>query len=245
MRDELRRTLRGATVRSDGAELVRALDGVDVADYLQLAGDGVLAAVTDGVDGAADLAGRFVAELGERLWTGDDDLAAELNAALGVGEPTGLGDLAVSLEELSEVLEDGQGEGGAINLPTGQVWPIPDFDYEAQTGEEPPDISDTAEWLVVRSDGSRPAYRDVADFIGTVTDPDTADRLAIAIDGPGAFGRFRRVLDQDDNLHTRWYGYSEERRLGRARARLTAAGYRPARTPPTGTPARTHRTPPK
>ena len=37
MRDELRRTLRGATVRRDGAELVRALDGVDVDDYLQLA----------------------------------------------------------------------------------------------------------------------------------------------------------------------------------------------------------------
>jgi hypothetical protein len=34
MRDELRRTLRGATHRGDGAEVVEALRDVDVRDYL-------------------------------------------------------------------------------------------------------------------------------------------------------------------------------------------------------------------
>jgi len=225
MRDELRRTLRGATYRGDGSEIVRALGGVDPRPFLQLAGDGVLAAVAQSVDGATRLARSFVEALCERGWEGDDELAAQLGSALGDIDPPDLAGLTTSLDELSGLLDDGQGEGGAINLRDGAVWPMPAIEYSREIGETI-DVDNPDEWLWVHSGGSRSAYRDMEAFIGTVTDPAAAERLWIAIDGPGAFGRFRRVLDRDDELHTRWHDFSEERRLGRARAWLAHAGYR-------------------
>ena len=62
-------------------------------------------------------------------------------------------------------------------------------------------------------------------FIGTVADPERADRLAIAIDGRGAFRRFKDVLGRWPGEIERWYAFSEERQRGRARAWLAGAGY--------------------
>ena len=227
MRDELRLTLRGATHRGDGAEVVTVLRDVDVQNYLQLTGGGVLTALAQEIAGSAEVAERCTAALRERGWEGDEELAADLDAALGLAAPPQLVDLPVDLEALSELLEDAQGEGGAINLRSGEVWPILGFDDGAETGEEAPDLDDPDEWLLVHSRGSRSGYRDMELFIATVVDPVMVDRLSIAISGRGAFGRFRGVLQRDEDLFGRWYGFSDERRLGRARAWLAEAGYRP------------------
>lgn len=45
------------------------------ADSLQLIGDGLLAAVSDGIDGAPEVARPCVNALGERSWEGDRELA--------------------------------------------------------------------------------------------------------------------------------------------------------------------------
>ncbi|WP_420121747.1 UPF0158 family protein [Nakamurella sp.] len=65
-------------------------------------------------------------------------------------------------------------------------------------------------------------------FTGTVDDRDRADRLGIAIDGRGAFRRFKDVLARWSGELDRWYGYVDDRQRGRARAWLADAGYRPA-----------------
>jgi hypothetical protein len=65
-------------------------------------------------------------------------------------------------------------------------------------------------------------------FIGTIADRDRADRLEIAIEGKGAFRRFKDVLARWPDQLERWYTFSEERRRGRARAWLAAAGCSPA-----------------
>lgn len=53
----------------------------------------------------------------------------------------------------------------------------------------------------------------------------TSGRQLAAIDGKGAFGRFRRILDRHDDLWPAWNNSSAEARLGRARAWLNDAGY--------------------
>ena len=63
-------------------------------------------------------------------------------------------------------------------------------------------------------------------FIASVDDPGRADRLAIAIEGRGAFRRFKDVLARWPGELERWYALSEERQRGRARSWLTEAGYR-------------------
>jgi hypothetical protein len=65
--------------------------------------------------------------------------------------------------------------------------------------------------------GSDGAYRDMADFVATITD-DMADRLGIALQGKGAFRRFRDVLDRWPAEVARWQASSDDRRSGRARS---------------------------
>jgi hypothetical protein len=67
--------LRGAVYRSDGPAVVAAISAQDWRDVLQLAGDGLLVALAQDVQRAAGLAGHCAAELRERGWEGDEDLA--------------------------------------------------------------------------------------------------------------------------------------------------------------------------
>jgi hypothetical protein len=83
---EQRSALRAAVYRGDGPAVLDLLRGVGVGDdSLQLAGDGVIAAVMQRVDGAAELARKLVVGLRQRGWDGDDELADQLEAELGRG----------------------------------------------------------------------------------------------------------------------------------------------------------------
>ena len=63
-------------------------------------------------------------------------------------------------------------------------------------------------------------------FIASVEDPGRAERLAVAVKGSGAFGRFKDELARRPGELERWHALSEERQHGRARSWLAAAGYR-------------------
>ena len=204
-----------------------AVEGIELDRYLQLAGDGLLVAVAQQVDGAALLAGRCATMLRDRFWDGDEELAVELEAAIGAQPPSGLTDVDVDLDELAEVLESNDVDGGALDLATGEVWTASTIDYADETGEETPDLDDQARWLSVPADGPAEGYRDMQDFIASVDDPGIADRLRIAIDGQGAFRRFRDVLQRWESVEDNWYRFSDERRRARARAWLASTGYRP------------------
>ena len=73
---EQRSALRAAVYRGDGRAVVDLLGGVGAGDdSLQLAGDGLIAAVMQRVDGPAELARGLVVGLRRRGWEGDDELA--------------------------------------------------------------------------------------------------------------------------------------------------------------------------
>lgn len=201
-------------------------------DALQLIGDGLMVAVALQARGAADLAVACVRALTERGWDGDDELADQLGAVLGTGPTPLLRPLPVDLGELAGVLEgDPMFGGGRLDLLTGQVWPQAAIDYARETGDEDDDESDDADrWLWVHCEGSRAGYHDMVRFIGAIDEPDRADRLGIAIEGRGAFRRFKDVLARWPGELDRWYGYADDRQRGRARAWLAEAGYRPTRT---------------
>jgi len=227
---EQRSALRAAVYRGDGPAVVHLLQGGAGAydDALQLAGDGLSAAVMQHVDGALELGRRFMLALRQRGWAGDADLADQLDAQLGSGPAPMLRPLRVDLEELAGILEgDPLTAGGRIDLTTGEVWPQAAVEYALETGEEDEDAADDPErWLPVHREGSREAYRDMESLIASVEDPGRAERLARAIDGRGAFRRFKDELARWPGELERWYGLSEERQRGRARSWLTAAGYR-------------------
>ena len=220
--------LRIAVCEADRSSLVRILGGGVRSDVLQLVGDVLAAAATEGVAGAEELAGAWGDALRERGWAGDEELAAELDAATGRRPAPPGRPLPVDLEELSELLEAGLGEdGGRIDLETGEVWRASTIEYFAeQEPEEAPDFEDPDRWLYVGPEGSHEGYRDMENFIATVDEPGRADRLGIAIDGRGAFRRFKDTISRWPDEQERWYRFSDERRRGRARQWLSFAGYR-------------------
>ena len=58
---------------------------------------------------------------------------------------------------------------------------------------------------------SREAYRDVEEFISTVQDERFRDRLFRAIQGRGAFGRFRDVIAKSPRDRERWFEFKNRR----------------------------------
>jgi hypothetical protein len=206
----------------DGARLVahlRAERLLDDGGELQLIGDGLVAALADKVDGAAEAAADCAEKLRERGWLGDDELADQLEARLGTRPTPMLRPLPVDLEELAMVLEgDRLSEGGRIDLRNGEVMPEFAFEYAVEIGKEPDDEDqDPDRWLHVHCEGSRSGYGDMEDFIDTIHDRRLAERLSDAIRGRGAFRRFKDVLSRSPDEFTEWHAFSDERQRGRAR----------------------------
>ena len=225
---ERRSALRSARYRADGPAVVSlAAEVLQRADALQLLGDGLLAAVDQHAEGAGEAASACAATLRQRDWDGDDLLADHLEGLIGAGPALKLTPLAVDLEELANILEgDPVYGGGRIDRQTGEVWPQPAIDYAVEMGDEDQGESESSErWLPVECLGSVESYRDMGFFIGAVAaDASKANRLAAAIDGRGAFRRFRDALDDWPEELDRWYAISEERQRGRARVWLAERG---------------------
>jgi hypothetical protein len=214
--------LRAGVYNADGS-VVGVVRGRLTEQVLQLAGDGLLDALAKDAEEAVDLAAQCVTALRERCWDGDEDLADQLQAALGQGATPLLRSLPVDLEQLASLLEgDPLCGGGRIDLRSGACWP-----HSVDYGEDGADENDEARCLHVAPLGSREGYRDMEVFIATVEDPAIVDRLQIAITGKGAFRRFKDVLSRWPQELQRYYLLSNERQRGRARAWLAAEGFRP------------------
>ncbi len=226
--DPMRR-LGAAVHQGDLVAILAELPAVQVMGGLQLGGDGLLLALDEDAPGAVETARSWVAALHERAWEGDAELAQQLEAWFGTRPPHGLKPLPVDLDELSIILEgDPLYGGGKIDLRTGEVWPQFAFDDGiAFDDEEDEDgVDDEERWLTVWCEGSRSGYRDMEIFADTFTNAGRRDRLEIALQGRGAFRRFKDVLARWPAEFTRWHAFSDERRRGRARAWLADAGYR-------------------
>ena len=230
---EWRTQLRAAVYRGDGRAVIRLArsDLKSNAAALQLIGDGLIRALTEQIEGVAELAADCVAELASRDWPGDTVLGEQLQALLGTGPTPMLRPLSVDLVELADILEgDPAHGGGLLDLHTGGVWPQAVIDYAQQGGDEiegaPDEDEDPDRWLAVECAGSREGYRDMRAFIDTLADPDQVDRLQVAIQGRGALRRFKDVLGSTPDELDRWFAFSEERQRGRARAWLADAGYK-------------------
>jgi hypothetical protein len=244
--DPALKALRAACHTADGPSLLALLRIHDVSVVLQQCGDVLATAIRQGEPGARETAAECTAALRERAWPGDEVLTAQLDASVG-GAVFALQPLPVDLEELSSLLEgDPVWGGGRIDLDTGECRPAA-IDTEGKWEE---DEEDTERWLQVPSVGSRDTYRDMRDFIATLDDQDLARFLSIAIQGPGAFRRFKDMLATSPAQQQRYWLISAERQYGRARAWLADNGYRPAyrgsrwrgglRDPSAGTPRSTH-----
>lgn len=113
-----------------------------------------------------------------------------------------LGALAEALEDHSDMVQ------WFIDPATGEVLPWMEY------GDEPPPDEAGARYIDRIASGE--AYRDMQDFVARVADRRAADLLGRAIEGRGAFRRFKDALFEFPELRETWFKFHDVRMRRRA-----------------------------
>jgi len=155
--EEALAALRGAANRGLGATGVALLQVRPLGPVLQYAGDVLAVAVEAGVPGADRLAEDCLNGLAGRGQTGDEELAAELRAALGA-RSTGLSRVPIRLGDLAGALDGRSGSGPQVlDLLHGDVLTTAELDgdpaFDARSEEY-----DAGRWLVLTPEPSGVPY---------------------------------------------------------------------------------------
>ena len=135
--------------------------------------------------------------------------------------PTGpLRDVPVDWEALEDAFENNAPEVHSyLHLATGEVLRVVDGVADPQMHVR---ISSDTNYLRIDPVSSREQYRWMERFIPMVEDPDLRTKLTHAIDGKGAFRRFKDVLMAFAADRERWFGFRSERLRTFMEAWLTA-----------------------
>jgi hypothetical protein len=123
----------------------------------------------------------------------------------------------VNWDDLEMALTSNQGEWTCyLDLETGEVRMVPV----------------NRRLIHVDPLGSEVEYRWMAEFTGTVRDARLRDRLEVALDGRGAFRRFKNVLLDFPGERERWFAFRDERLHTAARDWLGELGIESTTAPP-------------
>ena len=147
-----------------------------------------------------------------RAGPGDEVLAEDLLACLR-GEPLTGRVVPVDLEMLGTELEGdlGMSTGGYLDLRTGQVYDDSSTDPMMVGEDAAVDVeAEPDRWLRFDRTGSRNGWRDMAAFAERHHDAALRERLERAIEGKGAFHRFRDLVHHE-SLADQWYAFSTDR----------------------------------
>ncbi len=137
----------------------------------------------------------------------------------------------IDLDEVSTALDDGSWEHTYfLDTQTGEVLLVseqwdPDGAQQqlAAVEQAPPE-----RYRELPRAASRQGYRDMEAFIATVADERVQEVLGVAIQGRGAFRRFKDVLARSPAEQVRWFAFRANRLEARARAWLAEEGLAPA-----------------
>ena len=131
----------------------------------------------------------------------------------------------VDVRSVAEALDDGDHDTSWWYDPaTGQTETGLSDDMAAEFGDEDDDPSERG-LVRIEFAGSRQAYADMVEFAEAVGERRAADLLQRALDGRGAFRRFRYTLEDFPDLRGYWSTYSRAAAEMRAIDWLAAERY--------------------
>ncbi len=124
-------------------------------------------------------------------------------------------ELPIDLEMLQEALDNASYEMAYyLDKETGEIlFSTEDFPLEALPGKTASKSEIQAfeqRYLAIPVAQSQEGYSDMEAFITTVEAPELRDKLAVAIDGKGAFRRFKNVLLEEPTERKRWFEFKTE-----------------------------------
>jgi hypothetical protein len=126
--------------------------------------------------------------------------------------------LKIDLDELCSAMEDSSYEHEYyLDLETGEILLLSEY-VDDEEGEKLRDRIDKESNRYERIPKAEPheGYEDMQDFIATVEDEHLAGLLEVAINGRGAFRRFKDVLARYPEERERWFRFKDERMEQRA-----------------------------
>ncbi len=97
-----------------------------------------------------------------------------------------------------------------LDLETGETILISDageVKEETMEGIE----NDLDRFIRIPTSDSHEGYKDMADFLDTIENKQLQKLLTVALDGKGAFGRFKNVLYDYPEEQKRWYAFKADR----------------------------------
>jgi len=134
--------------------------------------------------------------------------------------------LNIDLDELCSAIEDSSYEHEYyLDLETGEILFLSEYsdDRDTEKLREKIDKNYDRYEQVPRTE-SHEGYEDMEDFIATVKDEHLAELLGVAINGKGAFRRFKDVLLNYPEEEERWFKFKDELVEERAREWLDDIG---------------------
>jgi len=129
--------------------------------------------------------------------------------------------LNIDLAELCSAMEDSSYEHEYyLDLKTGEILLLSEY----MDDEDDEETRKLREQIEEESDHYEPipkaesyeGYEDMVDFIATVKDERLAELLEVAINGKGAFRRFKDVLLNYPEEREKWFNFKDERMEERA-----------------------------
>jgi hypothetical protein len=126
--------------------------------------------------------------------------------------------LNIDLDELCEAMEDSSYEHEYyLDLETGEILFVSEYMDDEETEKLRDQIeADYNRYERIPTAESHEGYEDMADFIATVDNERLAELLEVAINGKGAFRRFKDVLLNYPEERERWFQFKGERMEERA-----------------------------
>jgi hypothetical protein len=132
-----------------------------------------------------------------------------MNSEKASPSPSALREVPIAWEALEDAFENNAPEVHSyLNLETGDVIRIVDGIAEPATHAR---IASDSGYMRIDPVSSREQYRWMERFIATVEEPELRQKLVSAIDGKGAFRRFKDVLMGYPIDRERWFAFRSER----------------------------------
>jgi hypothetical protein len=126
--------------------------------------------------------------------------------------------LKISLDELCEAMEDSSYESEHfLDLETGEILFVSEYMDDEDSEKLKERIEEDFErYERIPKAESHEGYQDMVDFIATVDNEHLVELLEVAINGKGAFRRFKDVLLNYPEERERWFQFKDERMEERA-----------------------------